>query len=255
MHISDKADRRARILAALTPEGVALKDLVPVAEMCRENCGALMRQMAAAGMIWRARGRKEGDEDHHVYYFSTEQARDAWLASYAEVKKTRKRVQCRKDRQRYVDPAIAAHIKANKERRKRLAEKRAQEKEAAKAARAAARIAAKSEEAAEARRAKDRERKRIKAAKSVVARMPGRKQIDTAQMLYRIRDQEVRAAEERRAGRDDRPVVIPDHVKPQVIKTQPGRFEVVGEITGGFGSLKPGQYDFEANSCAAKAAA
>ena len=254
MHIADKADRRARILAAMTPDGVSLQDLVPVAEMCRENCGALLRQMAQAGMIWRARGRKEGDEDHHVYYFSTEQARDAWLASYAEVKKNRKRIQCRKDRQRYVDPAIAAHIKANKERRKRLAEKRAQEKAAKQAARAA-RLAAKTEAAAEARRAKAAERERIKAAKSIVARMPGRKQIDTAQMLYRIRSQEVRAANEKRSGRDDRPVVIPDHVKPQVIKTQPGRFEVVGEITGGFGSLKPGQYAFEANSCAARAAA
>ena len=140
-----------------------------------------------------------------------------------------------------------------------MAEKRAQEKAALKASRAAARqaarIAAKGEAAAEARRAKDRERKRIKAAKSVVARMPGRKQIDTAQMLYRIRDQEVREAAEKRARRDDRPVVIPKHVKPQVRKTPPGRFEVVGEITGGFGALKPGQYAFEANCCAAKAAA
>ncbi|MDI4633313.1 hypothetical protein J7U46_09665 [Pelomonas sp. V22] len=254
MYIADRADRRARICAALTPDGVLLNDLVPVSGMCRENCGALLRQMAKAGMVWSARG-KLGTDEAEVRYFPTEASRDAWVSSYLEIRAARLKEQRRQERQRQVDPAIAARIAANKALRKQMAEKREQERIQRKAERDAARIASKSAEAAEARKAKDRERKRIKAAKKQVARMPGRKQIAVAQMLYRIRDQEVREAAEKRARRDDRPVVIPAHVKPQIIKTQPGRFEVVGEITGGFGALKPGQYAFEPSSCAAKAAA
>lgn len=258
MYIADRADRRARILAALTPEGVLLNDLVPVSGMCRENCGALLRQMAKAGLCWNARG-KLGTEEAEVRYFPTEASRDAWLAAYQEIRAARLKELRRQERKRQVDPAIAARIAANKALRKQMAEKRAQEKAALKASRAAARqaarIAAKGEAAAEARRAKDRERKRIQAAKKAVARMPGRKQIDTAQMLYRIRAQEVREAEEKRAGRDARPAINPNNVQPQRYPTPPGRFEVVGEITGGFGALKPGQYAFEPSSCAARAAA
>lgn len=258
MYIADRADRSARILAALTPDGVSLRQLVPIAEMCRENCGALMRQMAAAGMVWSARGRKDSDEDHQAYYFATEQDRDTWLAAYNEVKKNRKRVQLRQGRLRQVDPAIAARVEANKAARKRLAEKRAQERAATRDAKAAAKLARRSmsdEERAEARRARDRERKRVKAAKSMVARMPGRKQIDTAQMLYRIRDQEATEASHRRSNQSTYELTEEDLKKVRVSETPKPRFWVDPETKGAFGSLPPGQYAFEANSCAARAAA
>lgn len=210
-----------------------------------EIVNGLMR----AGQVFAVKAKLTTDV-HLTYYFRTQHAADAFLEDYRQVAAERA-AELRAARHK----RKAAVRKAKRQERLPQIEAEMAKRKSARDAERAARVAAKNEAAAEARRAKEAERKRIKAAKSVVARMPGRKQIDTAQMLYRIRAQEVRAIEDKRAGRDDRPVIVPEHVKPQVIKTKPGRFEVVDEITGGFGALKPGQYAFEPSSCAARAAA
>lgn len=86
-------------------------------------------------------------------------------------------------------------------------------------------------------------------------RTPTQRQADTAQMLTRMRSLEAAEFESRkRTAWEMQQAIIPPTAKITVAPTPPDRYAVAAPSAGGFSNLRPGQYAFEASTCAAKAA-
>jgi hypothetical protein len=97
---------------------------------------------------------------------------------------------------------------------------------------------------------------RTPAQKEAKPRGPSLRQIGHAQSLEALRRAEEREADLRASNRSGYELTEEDKAKVVDAGGFSGRHRYAvdpAEITGGFGALKPGQYAFEATSCAARA--
>lgn len=158
----------------------------------------------------------------------------------------------RQERRARAKAALEAARKAEREAREEARRIALEQKEAARKAEIERKAAQKAMHVPRPRQPVGRTPARAPAVKP---RMPTQRQADVAQMLARMRSLEAAEFESRkRTAWEMQQAIIPPTAKITVAPTPPDRYAVAAPSAGGFSNLRPGQYAFEASTCAAKAA-